>query len=115
MQREQLVIADSTVVEGPERLLGERSQRRTSRMAKASIFVVIRCSASMLQSSQAVSAADARLDQSVASLAQSMNGPMATVAQMMAKGIRQQVGAGKFSPAGARRASGIANSLMTAA
>ncbi len=84
--------------------------------------MVMRRGASMLQSSQAASvrtaasgAANAKLDPGVASLAQSMNGLMATVAQMMAKGIREQVAAGKFSPAGARRASGIANSLMPAA
>jgi hypothetical protein len=82
---------------------------------------LLRSSVSLLQSSQAAStrtasssATGARLDQAAGSLAQSMNGLMATVAQMMAKGIRQQVAAGKFSPAGAQRASGIANSLMPA-
>jgi hypothetical protein len=83
--------------------------------------MLMRRSASMLQSSQAASARtassaakDARLDQGAASLVQSVNGLMAAVAQVMAKGIRQQVGAGKFSPAGARRASGIADSLVPA-
>ncbi len=83
--------------------------------------MLLRRSVSLLQSSQAAStrtasssATDARLDQAAGSLAQSMNGLMATVGQMMAKAIRQQVATGKFSPAGARRASGIANSLMPA-
>lgn len=83
--------------------------------------MLLQRSAILLQSSQAAStrtasssATGARLDQATGSLAQSMNGLMATVAQMMAKGIRQQVAAGKFSPAGGLRASGIANSLMPA-
>jgi len=58
-------------------------------------------------------AVDAKLSQSLASLNQSMNGLMTTMAQAMAKGIRQQVISGKFSPAGAQRATGIANSLAS--
>jgi hypothetical protein len=58
-------------------------------------------------------AADAKLSQSLASLNQSMNGLMTTMAQAMATGIRQQVIGGKFSPAGAQRATGIANSLAS--
>jgi hypothetical protein len=83
--------------------------------------ILLRRSVSMLKSPQAAStrtassaATHARLDQAAGSLAQSMNGLMAMVAQMLAKGIRQQVAAGKFSPAGAQRASGIANSLVPA-
>jgi hypothetical protein len=83
--------------------------------------MLLRRSASLLQSAQAAStrsaassAKDARVDQAAGALAQGMNGLMATVAQMMAKGIRQQVVAGKFSPAGAQRASGIADALMPA-
>jgi uncharacterized protein DUF4124 len=82
---------------------------------------LLRSSASLLQSSRAAStrpaspsAPDARLDQAAASLAQGMSGLMTTVAHMMAKEIRQQVATGRFSPAGARRASGIADSLMAA-
>jgi hypothetical protein len=59
----------------------------------------------------ATASGDARLDQNLASLNQSMNGMLATLEQAMAKGIRQQVGAGKFSPAGVQRATRIADSL----
>jgi len=53
----------------------------------------------------------AKLNQSLASLNQSMNGMMVTLEQTMAKGIRQQVSTGKFSIAGAQRATRIADSL----
>ena len=83
--------------------------------------MLLRSSGSLMQLAQAASTraasssgSGARLDQASGALAQSMNGLMASVGQMMAKGIRQQVAAGKFSPAGAQRASGIANSLMPA-